>query len=57
MSRRDTGQAGEALARRVLEERGYIIIETNYRCAGGEIDIIARDGETLVFVEVRAKKS
>ena len=40
-----------------LEKNGYAIIETNYRCPDGEIDIIARQGETLVFTEVRTKKS
>ncbi|MBI3013814.1 MAG: YraN family protein [Candidatus Tectomicrobia bacterium] len=40
-----------------LARRGYRIVERNYRCRWGEIDIIARDGETLVFVEVKAKRS
>jgi putative endonuclease len=57
MKRRDTGALGEKLAKDFLEARGYHISETNYRCPDGEIDIIARDGEFLVFVEVRTKKS
>ena len=55
MKRRETGILGEKLAAGHLKRHGYKILETNYRCRGGEIDIIARDGDTLVFVEVRAK--
>lgn len=57
MKRRETGILGEKLAREFLEKRGYRVIETNYRCPEGEIDIIARHGETLVFIEVRTKSS
>jgi putative endonuclease len=55
--RRSVGRSAEALAARYLERRGYGIIARNWRCAQGEIDLIARDGETLVFVEVRARRS
>ena len=48
---------GEKLARDFLENRGYRIKETNYRCPEGEIDIIARHEDTLVFIEVRTKRS
>lgn len=57
MKRRDIGNLGEKLAKDFLEKRGYRILETNYRCPAGEIDIIARHEDTLVFIEVRAKKS
>jgi len=57
MKRRDTGILGEKLAEAFLIKRGYHILETNYRCPEGEIDIIARLGDTLVFLEVRTKKS
>jgi putative endonuclease len=57
MKRRDTGILGEKLARDFLAKNGYQIVETNYRCPEGEIDIIARHEDTLVFVEVRTKKS
>ncbi len=57
MKRRDTGILGEKLARDFLKERGYHIIETNYRCPHGEIDIVAKDKDSLVFIEVRAKRS
>lgn len=57
MRRRDVGILGEKLARDFLGKNGYKILETNYRCPGGEIDIIARHQDTLVFVEVRTKRS
>ena len=57
MKRRDTGVLGEKLAQDFLKKQGYLILETNYRCSEGEIDIVARHGEFLVFVEVRTKKS
>ena len=57
MKRRDTGILGEKLARDFLKKRGYHIIETNYRCPHGEIDIIAKHKDSLVFIEVRAKRS
>ena len=55
MARRETGLLGEKLARDFLEEKGFIILDTNYRCAEGEIDIVARKDDWLVFVEVRTK--
>ena len=49
------GKTGEDLACRELERRGYAILARRYRCRGGELDIIARDGQTLVFVEVKTR--
>ena len=49
------GLVGEELAARELASRGYAILERRYRTKYGEIDIVAEDGETLVFVEVRAR--
>ena len=49
------GDRGENLAARHLQSRGYKIIARNYRCELGEIDIVARDGRTLVFVEVKTR--
>lgn len=49
------GAAAEALAADFLAARGLTIVARNYRCRGGEIDLIARDRETLVFVEVRLR--
>ncbi len=57
MKRRETGIRGEKLAKDFLKKRGYRILETNYRCPEGEIDIIARHKDFLVFIEVRAKTS
>ena len=57
MKRRDTGILGEKLAKDFLKKRGYRIIETNYRCPQGEIDIVAKHKDYLVFIEVRTKKS
>ena len=49
------GAAAEALAAEFLQARGLTIVARNYRCRGGEIDLIASDGETLIFVEVRLR--
>ena len=51
------GKKSERLAAEYLKLNGYRIIETNYRCPVGEIDIIAREKGTLVFVEVKARRS
>ncbi len=50
------GDIGERLARTHLESKGYSILATNYRCRWGEIDLIARHGSALVFVEVRTRR-
>jgi putative endonuclease len=55
MWRRQCGQQGEGLAVDYLRRQGYGIVQQNYRCRSGEIDIIAWDGTTLVFVEVKTK--
>jgi len=57
MKRKELGNAGEKLARDFLKKKGYKIREANYRCREGEIDIIARKKDCLVFVEVRTKAS
>ena len=51
------GKKGEIDAVRYLKKNGYRIIEKNYRTRLGEIDIIAKDGKTIVFVEVKARRS
>lgn len=51
------GKTGEDLACAELERRGYAIIARRYRRRGGEIDIVSRDGATIVFVEVKARES
>ena len=55
IARQELGKSGENLASAEIEARGYAVIERRYRTQYGEIDIIARDGDTLVFVEVRRK--
>jgi putative endonuclease len=50
------GEAAETLACRYLERQGLVLIERNYRCRAGEVDLIMRDGECLVFVEVRSRR-
>jgi putative endonuclease len=56
-NKRAKGKAGEDLACKYLEACGYRIIERNYQYGHGEIDIVAMDGEELVFVEVKSRKS
>jgi putative endonuclease len=51
------GRRGEAKAAKILRKRGYKIVATNYSCPPGEIDIVAIDGGTLAFVEVKARTS
>jgi putative endonuclease len=53
----NAGAAAETLAAEFLQARGLKIVKRNYRCRGGEIDLIARHGDTLVFVEVRLRTS
>ncbi len=55
-NRQETGRYGETLAERYLIDAGYEIVAKNWRCAAGELDLIARQGETLVFVEVRTRR-
>lgn len=51
------GKLGEDLARERLKDLGYSILRTNYRCSLGEIDLVARDGDVLVFVEIKTRKN
>ena len=55
---RKTGEIGEEVAANFLISHGYRIIERNYRCKGGEIDVIARapEDKSLVFIEVKARR-
>ncbi len=54
--RRGLGRHGEELAARHLAARGYEILERNWRCGTGELDLVARDGACLAFVEVRTRR-
>ncbi len=51
------GRRGEAIAARFLVSRGLAIVDRNWRCAQGEIDLVARDSAELVFVEVKTRSS
>jgi putative endonuclease len=51
------GSGGERAAADFLRERGYHILERNFRCRGGEIDLIALDGGVLVFIEVKVRRT
>ncbi len=55
--RRQLGRDGEMLAQHYLEQRGYRLVESNFSCREGEIDLIMRQGNTLVFVEVRGRST
>ena len=55
MTKVTLGKYGEDLACRYLQKQGYKILERNFRIRGGEIDIVAIDGQTLVYVEVKAR--
>lgn len=56
MSRQALGDSGERLAERLLREAGYVILERKWRVAAGEIDLVALDGEVLVFCEVKTRR-
>lgn len=51
------GKAAEDLAAAYLAVNGFNVLARNWRCSHGEIDIVARDGDTLVFIEVKARRS
>ena len=53
--RGSSGTAAEGMAQKYLEERGLALVERNFRCRVGEIDLIMSDGADLVFVEVRLR--
>jgi len=55
--KQEEGRIGEDLACEYLKKHGFKIIERNFRIRGGEIDIVALDGNTLVFIEVKTRKS
>lgn len=55
-TKKEKGQKGEDLASQYLTENGYKIIEKNWKCRWGEVDLIAQKGPKLTFVEVKARK-
>ena len=57
MNNRELGEFGENIAVQYLENNGYMIIQRNYRCRSGEVDIIAGRGRKLSFIEVKTRRS
>jgi putative endonuclease len=57
LNNRELGKLGECFANNYISENGYSPLEKNYRTKLGEIDIIAKDGDYIVFIEVKARKS
>ncbi len=55
--RRHFGNSGEDIAAVFLEEQGYEILDRNFSCLFGELDIVARQGQILAFVEVKTRRS
>ena len=55
-ARQGLGRTGERLAAEMLTREGYSILECNFRCRYGEIDLVAEDGQDLVFVEVKTRR-
>ena len=53
---RRLGDRGEERARRHLEGKGYAFVTANWRCAAGELDLVMRDGDEVVFVEVKTRR-
>jgi putative endonuclease len=54
--RLELGKEGEDLALQTVEKLGYRCIARNYRCSLGELDLVARDGDSLVFIEIKTRK-
>jgi putative endonuclease len=54
---RSVGEYGERLAARRLVEDGMVLVDRNWRCDAGEIDLVLRDGDVLVFCEVKTRSS
>lgn len=57
LTNKELGRMGENAGARYLKARGYTILERNWRCTAGEVDIVAKDDNYLVFVEVKTRRS
>lgn len=57
MNKKELGDFGEERAARLLEQEGYRILERNFRCRTGEVDVVARMKDWIVFVEVKTRRS
>ena len=51
------GRRGEAYARKMVEQRGLVVLSQNFRTPRGEVDLIAQEGDTIVFIEVKTRLS
>ena len=56
-ARSELGRSGEDAAERLYRKLGYRVLERNYRCRAGEIDLVVRRGPTIVFCEVKARRT
>ena len=57
MTKREVGNRGEDIAARWYESRGYQVLDRNWRCRDGELDVVAARGQVLVFCEVKTRRS
>ena len=57
MQKKELGKKGEEIALRFLKKKGYRIIERNYVCKMGEVDIVAKEKDTLAFIEVKTRRT
>lgn len=57
MNNKELGRYGESVACQYLEKQNYKILERNFSCRNGEVDIIAKDGNEVVFCEVKTRRS
>jgi putative endonuclease len=57
MDRKELGRRGEEAAAAYLERVGFTVLDMNWRTKAGEVDIVARDGDTLVLIEVKTRRS
>lgn len=57
LTKQELGKKGETLAKQYLEKQGYQIIAQNFRCLQGEIDIIAKEKQELIFIEVKTRST
>lgn len=57
LNHKSLGTYGEEMVAKMITDKGYTILQRNFRCRFGEIDIVARDGDTIIFVEVKTRRN